>query len=285
MSETTRRWLSFQLHDQGFGIEADRVKKMILAKNIRETTATGRYLRGVVNLDGTTIPVLDVRQRIGMKSRKNELDELIRTLGLYERDHVSWLSELRASIEENRDFSRTSDPSICGFGRWLKQFEPETERIRAHLSLFAEPHRLLHETAFKVQQHLDSGAIQDALDAVDSAWQSEYAELTDLFKTLKSLLREESSEIVLVAGYHRGFVGLVVESVMEIWGIADREIVPPDKMPDGTQIDWVKGLAPVAKDVKILISLDALIRGTGADGWGETEGTPNISPRSYLRTA
>jgi purine-binding chemotaxis protein CheW len=56
----------FRLDGESYGIDIFRVNEIIRLREITPLPQTRRHIRGLVNLRGKTIPVVDLRSRFGM---------------------------------------------------------------------------------------------------------------------------------------------------------------------------------------------------------------------------
>ncbi len=63
------KYLTFVLEKEEFGIEIRHVTEIISIPNITEVPEMPPYIKGVINLRGKVIPVMDVRLRFGMEER------------------------------------------------------------------------------------------------------------------------------------------------------------------------------------------------------------------------
>lgn len=63
------KYLTFYLADEEFGIEIQHVTEIIGIQQITEVPEMPSYVRGVINLRGKVIPVMDVRLRFGLPAR------------------------------------------------------------------------------------------------------------------------------------------------------------------------------------------------------------------------
>ncbi|MCS6808390.1 MAG: chemotaxis protein CheW [Bacteroidota bacterium] len=61
------RYLTFRIAAEEYGIEIRYVTEIIAIQKITEVPDTPKYLKGVMNLRGKIIPVVDVRIRFGME--------------------------------------------------------------------------------------------------------------------------------------------------------------------------------------------------------------------------
>lgn len=62
-------------------------------------------------------------------------------------------------------------------------------------------------------------------------------------------------------------VGLIVDSVSEVLGIRDEEIVPPPDVSKGGQ-KYIKGIGKVGTDVKLLLDCEKLLNGDDLETLG-----------------
>lgn len=63
------RYLTFTLEQEVYGVEIRYVTEIVGIQPITELPDTPGYLRGVINLRGKVIPVIEVRTRFGLEHR------------------------------------------------------------------------------------------------------------------------------------------------------------------------------------------------------------------------
>ncbi|MGD0152350.1 MAG: chemotaxis protein CheW [Thermacetogeniaceae bacterium] len=63
------KYLTFVLNKEDFGIEIRYVTEIIGIQNVTEVPDMPLYVKGVINLRGKVIPVMDVRLRFGIEER------------------------------------------------------------------------------------------------------------------------------------------------------------------------------------------------------------------------
>ena len=68
MSSVAGKYLTFLLGDEVYGLEIIKVQEIIGMQSITRIPNTPCHLKGVVNLRGKVIPVIDLRLRFGMES-------------------------------------------------------------------------------------------------------------------------------------------------------------------------------------------------------------------------
>jgi purine-binding chemotaxis protein CheW len=114
------KFLTFALAEEDYGIGILKVKEIIGMMPITEVPQMPRYIKGVLNLRGKVIPVLDLRQRFNLQT--SEYDErtciivvetsssdAVRTMGIIV-DSVSEVANISSEhIEEAPDLGHGLD--------------------------------------------------------------------------------------------------------------------------------------------------------------------------------
>ena len=73
MAETYQKLLTFSLGSEGYGISILKVKEIIGMMDITPVPRTPEFIKGVINLRGKIIPVMDLRAKFSMTEQ--EYDE------------------------------------------------------------------------------------------------------------------------------------------------------------------------------------------------------------------
>lgn len=70
MAETYQKLLTFSLGSEGYGISILKVKEIIGMMDITPVPRTPEFIKGVINLRGKIIPVMDLRVKFGMEEQE-----------------------------------------------------------------------------------------------------------------------------------------------------------------------------------------------------------------------
>jgi purine-binding chemotaxis protein CheW len=62
------KFLTFYLADEEYGVEILKVQEIIGMQPITRVPRTPAFIRGVINLRGKVIPIMDLRERFGMEA-------------------------------------------------------------------------------------------------------------------------------------------------------------------------------------------------------------------------
>lgn len=70
MAEADQKLLTFSLGSEGYGISILKVKEIIGMMDITPVPRTPDFIKGVINLRGKIIPVMDLRIKFGMEAQE-----------------------------------------------------------------------------------------------------------------------------------------------------------------------------------------------------------------------
>lgn len=222
----TGMWVVFKLHDQSFGIAVDNVREMVSMPHVVPLPKAPAHVRGMINLRGQTMPVIDVRVLLGMNSANQDTAEILATARQGEEAHRKWLKELEDSVRENREFKLTTDPHKCNFGRWYDAFQTGDIVLKNYMKKFDAPHKQIHGLGVKARGLLDSGHQKEALELIGSSGQSILTGMIGLFTDLYALLQGSQREIGLVAMMDGKVMALAVDSVTSVESLPKETIKP-----------------------------------------------------------
>ncbi len=124
------KYLTFKLNSESFGIDVLRVREIIRSMNITAVPQMPSHVRGVINLRGRIIPVLDLRLRFGFAQAEQtdhtcivvvqakRADGKQVQMGLVVDDVEEVLNIAEADIEETLDFgSGVAVDNIVGMAK------------------------------------------------------------------------------------------------------------------------------------------------------------------------
>jgi purine-binding chemotaxis protein CheW len=123
------KYLTFALAQEEYGLEILKVREIIGYIDVTAVPQTPHYVRGVINLRGQVIPVLDLRARFGMETTDVTEQTCIIVVEIRQGSHkfstgivVDRVQEVLdiagQSIEEPPQFGSTVDTSfILGMGK------------------------------------------------------------------------------------------------------------------------------------------------------------------------
>ena len=124
-AEKAGKYLTFQLLKEEYGLEILKVREIIGVMDITTVPRTPEYVRGVINLRGQVIPVIDLRLKFGLQ--KSDYDKrtciiVVDVKGLMMGIVVDTVSEVldieAGNIEETPSFgTKLNTDYILGMGK------------------------------------------------------------------------------------------------------------------------------------------------------------------------
>lgn len=79
-----KEYVIFKLANESYGIDIDFVENIEKYTEITRVPYTKKYIKGVINLRGNIIPVIDVRRRFGAEDKEPDKDSRIMIINLEE---------------------------------------------------------------------------------------------------------------------------------------------------------------------------------------------------------
>jgi purine-binding chemotaxis protein CheW len=76
ITETTQ-YLTFKLEDELFALDIGKVREVLDFTTITKVPQTPEYMRGVINLRGSVVPVVDLRLKFGMKMAEKTVNTCV----------------------------------------------------------------------------------------------------------------------------------------------------------------------------------------------------------------
>ena len=72
-----QRYLTFYIENEQYGLNIQNVREIIASMNITNVPKTPSYIKGVINLRGVVIPIVDVRLKFGLEEKPHDVNTAI----------------------------------------------------------------------------------------------------------------------------------------------------------------------------------------------------------------
>lgn len=119
-SDTERQYLTFGIRDEYFGISIDTVKEILEYSNVTAIPLMPDFVKGVLNLRGEVVPVIDLSLRLGKGPTEVKERTCIVVLEIpYEQELVT-LGALVDSVTEVIDIDTSAIEPAPTFGARIK---------------------------------------------------------------------------------------------------------------------------------------------------------------------
>jgi purine-binding chemotaxis protein CheW len=94
------QYLTFTLDDEVFAINISKVREVLDFLTITKVPRMPDFLRGVINLRGNVVPVIDLRYKLGMGTIQQSVDTCIVIVEIMVGDEMTHIGALADSVKE-----------------------------------------------------------------------------------------------------------------------------------------------------------------------------------------
>src|SRR5512140_3614095 len=94
------QYLTFKLDEEVFALDVAKVREILEYNSITKVPQTPAFMRGVINLRGSVVPVIDLRLKFGMSSTEDTVNTCIIVAEVQMEDEVIVLGALADSVQE-----------------------------------------------------------------------------------------------------------------------------------------------------------------------------------------
>lgn len=223
-------WVLFNIAGSTYGISSEKVLSLIILNETTSVPKAPDYIRGVINLRGKIISLIDLRKKLGMKSVPEEIKEFEEMLSQRKQDHINWLTELGNSVKENREFKLTTDPHACKFGKWFDSFQSKDIVLNSLLKKIDRTHQYIHSIAIQIKTHQEQKEYTAAEQILASTWNTDLKLLSDLFSALVDAYRESRREIGLIIEKKGILLGVITDEIVSVERLINEELYVADTM-------------------------------------------------------
>jgi purine-binding chemotaxis protein CheW len=102
IAETTQ-YLTFKLSDEVFALDITKVREVLDFTSVTKVPRTPEFMRGVINLRGSVVPVVDMRLKFGMTKTEQTVNTCIIIVEVKVDDETTILGALADSVQEVMD--------------------------------------------------------------------------------------------------------------------------------------------------------------------------------------
>jgi purine-binding chemotaxis protein CheW len=99
----TTQYLTFKLDDEVFALDITKVREVLDFTSITRVPRTPEFMRGVINLRGSVVPVVDLRLKFGMTKTEKTVNTCIIIVEVVVDGETTLLGALADSVQEVMD--------------------------------------------------------------------------------------------------------------------------------------------------------------------------------------
>lgn len=99
ITETTQ-YLTFKLDEEVFALDVAKVREILEYTTVTKVPQTPDFMRGVINLRGSVVPVIDLRLKFGMTATEQSINTCIIVTEVAMEGETILLGTLADSVQE-----------------------------------------------------------------------------------------------------------------------------------------------------------------------------------------
>jgi purine-binding chemotaxis protein CheW len=115
-AEVIKQYLTFRIGNENYGLELSQTREIIEYSGITEVPLMPNFLRGVINLRGEVVPVIDLAVRLGRKPIEVQKRTCIIVVELANSEQNHVLGLLADSVSEVIDMNDDNIEDAPSFG-------------------------------------------------------------------------------------------------------------------------------------------------------------------------
>jgi len=140
--------VSFHLADETYGIEITKIREIILMGEITRIPQTPHYVKGLINLRSTVIPVIDLRSRFGLSDAELTSESRIMVLHVGTRTIGIIVDAVSEVLRVTNDEIAPPPPTVAGLGQ---EYLTGLVKLEEQLLILLDIDKILGEEAETLQ--------------------------------------------------------------------------------------------------------------------------------------
>ena len=113
----TMQLVSFRLAQEEYGIEITKVQEIILMGEITRVPQTPDYIKGLINLRNTVIPIVDLRRRFELAEQPSGDETRIMVVNVAGKTIGIIVDAVSEVLRISKDQIAPPPPTVAGLGR------------------------------------------------------------------------------------------------------------------------------------------------------------------------
>ena len=136
--------VSFKLSDETYGIEITKIREIILVGQITRVPETPHYIKGLINLRSSVIPVIDLRARFALAENELTQESRIMVLNVGRRTIGIVVDSVNEVLRVSQDQIAPAPPTVASLGN---QYMTGLVRLEEQLLILLDVDHLFGQEA------------------------------------------------------------------------------------------------------------------------------------------
>jgi len=154
-TEGTQQLVSFRLAQEEYGIEITRVQEIILMGEITRVPQTPQFIKGLINLRSTVIPIVDLRTRFSLPDQEASDETRIMVVNVVGKTIGIIVDAVSEVLRVSPNQISPPPPTIAGLG---KEYLTGLVKLQNRLLIMLDIDRILGEEGDTAAEAIAAGA-------------------------------------------------------------------------------------------------------------------------------
>jgi len=141
-NEGTQQLVSFRLAQEEYGIEITKVQEIILVGEITRVPQTPSFIKGLINLRSTVIPIVDLRARFGLPDQEASDETRIMVVNVEGKTIGIIVDAVSEVLRISPNQISPPPPTVAGLG---KEYLTGLIKLESRLLILLDIDRILGE--------------------------------------------------------------------------------------------------------------------------------------------
>lgn len=155
----TRQYLTFKLGEEIFALDVAKVREILDFTTVTKVPRTPDFMRGVINLRGSVVPVIDMRLKFGMSITEKTVNTCIIVVEISLDNETAVLGALADSVQEVFEMEPASIEPAPRIGTSLKtEFIKGMGKHNDQFIIILDVDKIFSTDELAMVQNMGSGA-------------------------------------------------------------------------------------------------------------------------------
>lgn len=195
-------WVLLDVAGIVYAISCSSVLSLSQLVKVNPVPLSPPEVRGVIDFRGKLIQLFDTRTLLGLDTMAQEVEVFKDMIDKRRGEHLNWVNTLLDCVLNGKEFTLTTDPHQCAFGKWYDSYDSKNHNImfQSAFGNFDIPHKAIHQIGITTQELIKNNKKDAAIALIESTKDTDLKQMLHLFDEIKWAFEESRREIVVVLG-------------------------------------------------------------------------------------
>ncbi len=167
VSGITALYLTFQMEDETFALDVSQVREILDWTSITKVPRAPDFMRGVINVRGSVVPVMDLRMKFGMPQKDCTVDTRIMIMEVTLEDKVIVLGAIADSVNDvlELESNQIEEPPEIG-AQWRSEYIKGIGKQDKRFIIILDVNRVFSSDDLRIAQDAGGKSTEGSEDTI-----------------------------------------------------------------------------------------------------------------------